>query len=337
MDNLTHTLTGLMLARACKVGDAGVPKAPLLMMIAANIPDIDIVFGLQGAGPYLDQHRWITHGMVVAPLMAFLAVALAWLFSRGKPYPWPRAWAYALLAVSSHLALDWTNVYGIRLMAPFAQQWFRLDATHVIDPWILAALLLALCAPLLSKLVGSEMKGKGAQGPERGWAFFALLFVMFYDGGRFLAHARAMAQLSAHTYGQGIPDRITALPHGFNPLKWTGVVEQARSVILVPVNISAEFDPTAGKTYYRAGAEWEWAVHAAESDPSFQALKRFSQLPFWKVTLVAEPENAVRVTLMDLRFGNPAEPGFAASAIATKDGKLDQVKVLMGSVTKAFK
>jgi len=337
VDNVTHTLTGLMLARACGVSEAGVPRGALLMMLAANLPDIDAVSGLWGAAVYLDQHRWITHGMVVAPLMAFVAVLLMRLFSREKKYPWPRAWAFALLAVSSHLMLDWTNVYGIRLMAPFAQQWLRLDTVHIVDPWLLAGLLLAVCAPWLSKLVGSEIGGGQMRSPQKGWAFFALAFVLVYEGGRFIAHARAIAELSARTYGQGVPERVTALPHAMNPFRWTGVVEQTSSVVLVPVNLLAEFDPGAGKTFYRPGAEWDWAMKLAEKDPSFQALRRFAQLPFWKVTLLTEPENSVRVTLLDLRFGTPTEPGFAASGVATRGGGLDQVKISLGSVTKAFR
>ncbi len=336
MDNITHTLTGLMLARACGVTAAGVPRGALVMMVAANIPDIDGIAGLWGAPTYLDQHRWITHGLIIAPLMAFVSVLIVWLLSRSRSYPWPRAWAFAMIAVCSHLLLDWTNVYGIRLLAPFSQQWLRLDISHIIDPWILAALLLAVAAPWLSKLVGSEISGKRSSGPERGWAFFGLFFLLIYDGGRFVAHARAMAELSARMYAGALPDRVSALPHAVNPFRWTGVIEQPASATLVPVNLVTEFDPTAGRTYYRAGEDWAWAITTAQAHPSFQSLERFSQLPFWKVTLLTEPEGAVRVTLLDLRFGSPPEPGFAASGVAQRGGGIDQVKVSLGSVSKAF-
>ena len=40
MDNLTHSLTGLMLSRAGL--NRFYPRATLVLVIAANIPDIDI-------------------------------------------------------------------------------------------------------------------------------------------------------------------------------------------------------------------------------------------------------------------------------------------------------
>ena len=46
----------------------------------------------------------------------------------------------------SHLALDWTNVYGIRLLLPFSGRFLHLDMTDVVDPWILLLLLLAVAA-----------------------------------------------------------------------------------------------------------------------------------------------------------------------------------------------
>jgi membrane-bound metal-dependent hydrolase YbcI (DUF457 family) len=42
-----------------------------------------------------------------------------------------------VVAVLSHLLLDWTNVYGVRLMLPFSAKWYRLDSTDIIDPVIL--------------------------------------------------------------------------------------------------------------------------------------------------------------------------------------------------------
>ncbi|MEO8027341.1 MAG: metal-dependent hydrolase [Bryobacteraceae bacterium] len=334
MDNVTHTLTGLMLARACA---PSVPRAGLLMMLAANAPDLDVVSGAFGAAAYLDYHRWLTHGVLLSPLMALGPVLLVWFLSRSTPFPWLRSWAWSLLAVLSHLLLDWTNVYGIRLLAPFSGRWFRLDTTHVIDPWILAVLILAVAAPLLARLVGSEIGGGNKQGPERGWALFALLFVVFYDGGRLITHARAVAQLSSRIYAGGVADRVTALPHALNPLRWTGVVEKTDFVVILPVDLRTEFDPVSGRTFYRAGEASGWARKMGEADPTFQSLARFSQIPFWRVVPLSDPDGSVRVELSDLRFGTPPDPGFVAAGTATPGGSLRGVTLSFGSVTKAFR
>ena len=75
-------------------------------------------------------------------------------------------YAGCLIAVLSHLLLDWTNVYGVRLMLPFNAKWYRLDSTDIIDPVILGVLLLALAAPALSGLLTSEMGGRKSRGPQ---------------------------------------------------------------------------------------------------------------------------------------------------------------------------
>ena len=60
-------------------------------------------------------------------------------------------------------------------------------------PVILGVLILAVAAPALSRLVTSEMGGRKTQGPPRGWAWFALVAVLLYDTGRWVAHDRAIA------------------------------------------------------------------------------------------------------------------------------------------------
>jgi hypothetical protein len=51
MFNSTHTLTGLILARTGV--DRWAPRATLTAVIAANLPDIDIVCGLPGSVGYI--------------------------------------------------------------------------------------------------------------------------------------------------------------------------------------------------------------------------------------------------------------------------------------------
>ena len=49
MDNVTHTLTAVVLSRAGL--NRWHPQSIWLLMLAANIPDIDIVAALRGALP----------------------------------------------------------------------------------------------------------------------------------------------------------------------------------------------------------------------------------------------------------------------------------------------
>ena len=156
MDNLTHTAIGLFLSRTGP--GKWSPRGAAIMMVAANIPDADVVSWAAGRLNYLNYHRHLTHSLLLAPLMAFLAVALVRLVGR-KPVAWKGGYAAALLALASHLLLDWTNVYGIRLLLPFSSRWLRADTTGVIDLWIWAVLAIGIAGPFLSRMVGAEIGG----------------------------------------------------------------------------------------------------------------------------------------------------------------------------------
>src|ERR1035437_6696251 len=127
MDNLTHTAIGLCLGRI-GLGRWG-PRGTALVLIAANIPDIDVVSSAGGTLTYLTYHLHLTHSLLLIPARALAAVALVRLVGR-RPVLWKGAFFAALIAVASPLALDWTNVYGIRLLLPFSGQWLRADRSE---------------------------------------------------------------------------------------------------------------------------------------------------------------------------------------------------------------
>src|SRR5712691_2886792 len=214
MDNVTHTLTGLMMART---GLGGKTKgAAVMMMLAANAPDMDVVSWFGGTLTYLEHHREYTHALAFAPLVAFVPFALVrWI---GRAPLGLAAYLGALVGVLVHLLLDTTNVYGVRLLLPFSDRWLRLDMTDIVDPWILTILVLALTAPALVKLVSDEIGGRRQPSPKHGWAVFALLALFTYECGRFVSHTRALAILNSHLYGGALARRVTATPTGANPL-----------------------------------------------------------------------------------------------------------------------
>src|SRR5262249_12067654 len=157
--------------------------AAVMMMLAANAPDMDVVSWFGGSLTYLEHHRSYAHALVFAPLVALVPFLLVRFIGRAPLAI--AAYLGALGAVFSHLRMDVTNVYGSRLLLPFSARWLRLDITDVVDPWILAVLLLALGAPALVKLVSDEIGGRKQPAPKHGWAVFALLALFLYECGRF--------------------------------------------------------------------------------------------------------------------------------------------------------
>jgi inner membrane protein len=298
MDNVTHTLVGLMLAR---IGlEKTTPRGAGMMMLAANAPDVDAVFWFGGTLPYLEYHRGYAHSFALMPVVALLPMLLV----RAR-FSW-RALAASVVGVLSHLLLDWTNNYGIPLGLPFSAHRFRLDTVNIFDLWIWVILLGAVAATALSGLVNREIGGRGGPAARRGWAWAALLALLAFESARWTAHGRAVNVMAAHLYQGAPPRRVTALAGAFNPLAWRGVVEGAGFAIILPVDLLGEYDPTAGRLY--RDAEPVPAMAAALRTRPFAVFSRFAQVPFWKVT--AE-EDGERVELLDLRFGTPENPGFA--------------------------
>ena len=142
MDNLTHSLVGLV---AAKAGLERVsPAATALCVIAANAPDSDILATFGGRWFYLHHHRGITHSIVGTLALALLIPVFFWLgdylIQRIRKRPSTvnfRGLLIASLIVSAtHPLLDWTNNYGLRPLLPWSGQWYYGDLVFIIDPFI---------------------------------------------------------------------------------------------------------------------------------------------------------------------------------------------------------
>ncbi|MDE3195408.1 MAG: metal-dependent hydrolase, partial [Acidobacteriota bacterium] len=306
MDNLTHSLVGLFLARA-GFKDA-TPRGTAIMVVAANAPDFDALSWLFGNATYLHYHRNITHSLIAIPLMAILAVAVVRLLGR-RGVRWLPAFGIAIVGVISHIVLDLTNVYGVRLLLPFSGHWYHWDITPVIDVAIWAILLLGVAAPALGRLVGSEIGVRSRDAGNAGWAVVALLLFGAYDYGRGIAHDRAVAAMDSTTYNNLAPRRTGAFPSQ-NPLKWTGIAELYNAFVEVPVDLRDGFHPAQdSETFYKAARTP--AVDAALASLPFQRMLEFVQWPLWVVEPAPDPDRGTRVVLLDLRFGTPRRAGFA--------------------------
>jgi inner membrane protein len=148
LDNLTHTLTGVLLGRAGLKRWTG--RATAALVISSNLPDIDgwiaPLFGFQP----IAVHRGFTHGIGGMLTLPFLTVAMIMLWERLRPrnHPVPvQFWPLLLVAFIGgvcHSLFDWLTTYGTRFLDPLSQRWFYGDAWFIIDPWIWIALIVGL-------------------------------------------------------------------------------------------------------------------------------------------------------------------------------------------------
>jgi inner membrane protein len=316
VDNLTHTLTGLVLSRTGLNRIS--PHATFLLVVAVNAADLDVAAAVAGPAAYLHNHRGPLHSIVAMPLLALLVVALVRLLLR-KRFSWPRAYLVSFIGVASNPLFDYANTYGVKLLWPFSPRWMHADFIPILDPWILVCLVGALLIPWFAGLVNSDIGAK--KGTGRGAAIFFLCVIALYGFGRFLLHDRAVAMLESRLYRSQAPLRVGAFPTLGNPFRWTGVVEGREFFQVLPnLNLLDEFDPSNGPVYYKPEARPE--IDKARDTEAFRVFLEFSQWTLWRVAPVPDPENGVQVEALDLRFGTPDQPHFTARAIFDASGRL---------------
>jgi inner membrane protein len=201
LDNLTHILTGVALARTGL--DKRIPGATLTLVLASNLPDVDLISGFWGTVPYLEYHRGLSHAFAASP---FLAGALALVLSF-----WPKSvrrfvptFALAWLGVCLHIVWDLWTSYGTRALLPFDATWYAWDWMFIIDP---VFLLLLVVASFGARWSGRPIIGRVALG-------LALAFIGLRAG----AHSLALGQ--AQSLAGSEFSLVRVLPEPLSPNKW---------------------------------------------------------------------------------------------------------------------
>ncbi len=256
MDPVTHFLTG-----AC-IGRAGFNRksayATLAAVLAAEAADMDVFWGLAGPVEELKHHRGITHTFVAVPVIAAAIVGVVWLIDRwrkrrkrgaadaakadadpsasaasrpplrmtdGAGVHWSWLYLTSLVAALSHLALDWTNNYGLRPFFPFNPTWYMGSIVFIAEPLIWGLLLLALIMPWFFGLADQEMGARRQRFPGRGWAIFALGGMVALWGWRWFEHQQALTMLSKTQVARDPIIRIALEPYPVNPYHWRAILE----------------------------------------------------------------------------------------------------------------
>src|SRR5262249_24085657 len=121
MDNITHTLIGIGLARSGLAQRLGRGTTAVLA-VASNLPDVDGECLACGPLGFL-WRRTLTHSFAGGVL---LSVAAAALVRRFYPhFSWKAAFGLTLLGVAGHVLANLWNSYGVVLFSPL--NWQRVD------------------------------------------------------------------------------------------------------------------------------------------------------------------------------------------------------------------
>ncbi len=369
MEPVTHFLTGACLARAGFNRKAA--YATLAMTLAAEMPDLDVVWRAGGPVVAFEHHRGITHTLLGLPFEAAAVVGVVWGIHRWRvrryeqaereaekmprpgataqslatdeplvrpltaaPVRWRWLYVFSLVALLSHLLLDWTNNYGVRLFYPFDTHWYMGSFVFIFEPLMFAALVIGLCAPALFGLIAGEVGVRRAAFRGRGWAIAALAGVVLLWGWRWFEHDAAVEMAANAGYGPGaasmvqtdaedapppprssaqaIPAeilRVTADPYPADPFLWQTVVETPAYYQVATVDLwkgTVETDP-ARDLFYKP--QWTPAVRVARKSFVGRVYLDWSS---WPVVADTGPTAAVdedprlpawrAVVFRDLRF-----------------------------------
>jgi inner membrane protein len=239
MEPITHLMTGACLARAGF--NRKTAYATVAMTLAAEVPDLDVLWGIGGPIAAFQHHRGWTHTFIGAPIEAAIVVGAIWLVHRIRqrrpqkptspskaalpPVRWATLYILALIALLSHLLLDWTNNYGLRPFFPFNPRWYAGSFVFIFEPVIFVFLLIALIAPSLFGLVSSEVGARKSAYRGRGWAIAALIGIVSLWGLRAFEHSKALQLAQAGDYSDGPISRVFADPYPINPFRWQTIAE----------------------------------------------------------------------------------------------------------------
>ncbi|MEO8256803.1 MAG: metal-dependent hydrolase [Acidobacteriota bacterium] len=343
MDNVTHTLFALTLART-PLARAGRGTA-VALVLASNAPDIDIVTTIGGAPSYLMWHRGPTHGPLGVVGLGLIVAALVWIarraWGRNRDAAQDASFAMlvpiAVIGVVCHVLMDLPTSYGTRLLSPFDWHWFAVDWMPIVDVY----LLFGLAAGLL-------FGGSSTAGRRRNAAIVLAVMAANY-GVRAAAHQQALA-LAPRLFGPLLPARcdpqapdglidswprpvsvaapqtgtrclveLVATPTFLSPFRWRVIAHLSNAYEAHDVNVlEARFrmPPADAEVLWRTTQRypnvWTPAVWTAASTRLGRTFLGFARLPAARAVLDQTGTTTVRWT--DVRFvgAAPAAPNRAA-------------------------
>jgi len=311
-------LTGACMSRAGLNRTTGLATATLVL--AAEASDLDVLYGIQGRVAALQHHRGWTHSFVGVPIMAALTLLVVWAWNRlfrplrldrtasgGRSLPvrWGVLYAIALLGPLSHILLDYTTAYGIRMFEPFSYTWYEWDIVSIIEPFMLGVLILGLLLPSLFGLIKEEIGERRPQFRGRAGAVAALAAVVLMWGVRDFYHRRAVSALEARIYQGKEPLRASAYPYMWNPFVWHGVVETPDfyQTMLVDSRRGEVDAQDRARTSYKP--ERSPVLEAAKQSHLGRVYLDWAKYPLLIPEPLTAPDAAYRVRFIDLRYRYP--------------------------------
>lgn len=292
MDNLCHTLVGA----AC--GEAGLKRRTAYgnatLMIAANLPDVDVLSFLSDVNPISFRRGW-THGILAQVLLPIALTLIVYAIARLRPRrtdgpPVHAGWLLGLsfIGVYSHVFLDFLNNYGVRLLAPLDWRWFYGDALFIADPWLWMVLGVGVWLA----------RRQGRPAPARAAIAFASCYIAVM-----LVSAQSARAVVADTWREtrgSSPQALMVGPMPVTPFTRQVIIDarnryETGTFAWFPTGVTMDPEPILRNAGHPA------VKIARLQAPPVRDFLVWARFPFWTI----EPDSeGTRVTVGDVRFNS---------------------------------
>jgi len=285
MDSITQATLGAAVAHACWHRQLG-RRALLWGAALGTLPDLDIILY-----PVLDDiqrlywHRGESHSIWFAVIGGLLIGWLLWKIRwRDKLTP-RQAMAGVILIFATHITIDYFNIYGTQLLAPFSRYGFGRGNMFIIDPIYTLPLLIGV-------IIAGMAKGNIGWKANRAGIIISCLYVLFSMASHSYADYTFKHQLDERNI-EVISSITGATP--FNTLLWRHVARTDDGIFVGYFSIIA--DSPEEDISFDLVPRNEDLIEPYEKQRNIKVVEWFSQ-GFW----VAEEKGNV-LTMSDLRFG----------------------------------
>jgi inner membrane protein len=223
MDTTTHALAGYMIAKTGIGRDTG-KWGTIAGVVAAILPDSDLVLGFLGTEFSLKYHRNLTNSVF---LVIPFSLVLAWIFVRISRVK--RFWTFFLIGVVeilAHTFLDLMTSYGTMILSPVSDTRFALDWVFIVDFFLVFTFIFPLIAMYFWKT--------RAQLLARISVILAGLYIAFcaYN------HSWALSLAKDHVLETGlVAEDVASIPQPLSPFRWGNYIRTKTTIYEGFVNL----------------------------------------------------------------------------------------------------
>ncbi len=200
------------------------PRRLAAGFLACAAPDLDFVISYAGPVAYLEQHRGVTHSLLLLPLWALL---LSWVLAKllREPGGWRAFYGITALALAAHILGDWITGFGTMLLAPLSTWRAALGATFIIDLWFSGIILAGLALSFVFR-------------KSRAPAMIAGAVLAGYVGLQYVQKRNAIEFGEAYAQAQKLDQAVVrAHPRPVSPFNWTVFVSDENAHHFAHVNL----------------------------------------------------------------------------------------------------